>query len=321
MDNYDHLLTPADFAPLVSLLDLDAGLDAYTHLSGNRIVHIYSHGWAWPHSWSIEEVYLMTGETWMESLYEKYWREFHSGDLPLVKELRGPAKIFVSPAFIAAHNSFSNLGTLFYGGFCFSFLGSWPTVITEKAHAAGYMGFNWSVYTNWNAAWNQNLMKKMLDVDREISITPALWLSDESFPKQYWYDRGGFWVSVRYQGDPALRLVDPPECSDTEMEEAFSGYAQIHVFTGAPQGTKVSYRYGKVHCDGHVKWTESWEGEIGYNGEYWGAMLGVLNIENYQDVVIAQSTIMGVTREAYMAGTAFRGSGIFFPVEMKVKYY
>ena len=320
MTNYDRRLTPADYAPLDYFLDYDAGLNAYTHLSNYRIVHIYSHGWAWPRRTAIEEIYLMSGETWNETLYESYWQEFHSGAIPLVKELHGPDRLFVSPQFIANHNDFSGKGTLFYGGFCYSFLGTWPTTITEKAHAAGYMGFNWSVRTDWNAAWNQNLMWKMLKTGQEAPLTPPLWLSD-SYPKQYWNPRMGFWVSVRYQGTPNLTLVKPPDCSDTEIAEPFSGYVRIHVVTGAAAGTKLSYRYGKIHCDGHVSWVGPYEGEIGPGGEYWGAMVGIMDIANTQDVIIARAVVNGITRETQVPAASFYGSNLFLPVEAKVAYY
>ena len=65
-DTYGALLEDAGYGVLNVFLDDRVTLERYTQLGGHRIVHIYSHGAAWPTSDDIQEVYLMSGETFSQ---------------------------------------------------------------------------------------------------------------------------------------------------------------------------------------------------------------------------------------------------------------
>ena len=152
ISNYQNKLGPAGYDSLEIYKNSEVTLEKFTELSGHRIVHIYSHGWAWPSKTNIQEVYLMSGETYSADTHLEYWEEIEDGDVPLVKIHDGVMQFFVSPDFIEKHNSLND-ETLVYGGFCYSGLGSWPHVMVDDEKVGGYVGFDWSVLTAWNAAW------------------------------------------------------------------------------------------------------------------------------------------------------------------------
>jgi len=184
----------------------EATVDRFTELSGYGIVHIYSHGWAWPKQENITDVYLLTGETANETTSAKYWNELKTGNIPVMK-VAGPNKYLVSPQFIADHNDFSNDTILFYGGFCYSFLGNWPDIIDGFADGA-YTGYDWSVYTHKNANWCVNSLFNLSDTTADQPITLNDWFNDTEVPKSYWNERDSRTVHIHYAGDGALTLWD-----------------------------------------------------------------------------------------------------------------
>jgi len=184
--------------------DEQATVDRFTELSGYGIIQIYSHGWAWPKEENITDVYLLTGETANETTSEKYWDELKKGNIPVMK-VAGPNKYLVSEKFLADHNDFSNDTILFFGGFCYSFLGDWPDIIDEFADGA-YVGYDWSVYTFKNANWTVNTIYHLTDTTADNPITLNDWFNDTEVPKSYWNERDNRTVNIQYTGDGNLTL-------------------------------------------------------------------------------------------------------------------
>ena len=50
---------------------ISGNLEFFTQLSGYGIIHIYSHGMAWPDDEHIQEVYVMTGEPVKDDITEE----------------------------------------------------------------------------------------------------------------------------------------------------------------------------------------------------------------------------------------------------------
>lgn len=65
----------------------EASVDRFTQLSGHGIIHINSHGWAWPTKWNIKEVYVLTREILNKTTSDKYKSDIKNGNLiiPRVK--------------------------------------------------------------------------------------------------------------------------------------------------------------------------------------------------------------------------------------------
>jgi hypothetical protein len=182
----------------------EARVDRFTELSGYGIVQIYSHGWAWPKEKNITDVYLLTGETANTTTSKKYWSELKTGNIPIMK-IAGANKYLISPAFIQKHNDFSKDTVLFYGGFCYSFLGDWPDIIESFADGA-YVGFDWSVYTFRNANWAVNSMAMMSDTSKATPFTLEQWMKNTEVEKSYDNPDDNRVVEIQYVGDGKLTL-------------------------------------------------------------------------------------------------------------------
>jgi hypothetical protein len=197
-------------------------IDKFTSLEGYGVVHIYSHGWAWPNKNAIQEVYLLTGEAYTSGspTLEKYIAEIQSGKI-LMGDYNHLTYYWLSPSFFAAHNNFSDDTTLFYGGFCYSYLGGWKDTITQIAKAGAYVGFDWHVLTSWNALWARSMYQQLCDTSKAGSMNLGDWRTTGSIvSNNYWDNEPDCqkWVSVWNYGYSDLVLwralkihsIDPP---------------------------------------------------------------------------------------------------------------
>lgn len=196
-------------------------LDRFASLSGYGIVHFYSHGWAWPDDVNIKEVYLMTGELASPATTAKYFSNIKAGRIPIVQYGSGN-RYFVSPSFVAHHNTFHDDTTFVYLGFCYGWLGNWQDTLTQAAGAGACVGFDWSVYTSWNAMWARHLYNDMCDTSRSVPMNLAFWRAHApAIDNTYWDPNDRRWVSIWNQGFSdlvlwnALRItsIDPPEAT------------------------------------------------------------------------------------------------------------
>lgn len=183
-----------------------SSVEAFTQLADYGIIQIYSHGLAWPKEENITDVYVLTGETVNEATSNKYWDELKSGNIPIMK-IGNNNKYFISERFISEHNDFSQDTVLFYGGFCYSFLGDWPDIVESFADGT-YFGFDWSLRTDYNAAWSQNLIELMSDTSMTEPMGPEAWMQDQSMEKSYFDTRYNRTVHIYYTGDGNLNLWD-----------------------------------------------------------------------------------------------------------------
>ncbi len=183
----------------------EATVNRFTELSGYGIIQIYSHGWAWPKENNITDIYLLTGETANDATSKKYWDELKTGNIPVAKIAGSNNSYLVSERFIEDYNDFSKDTVLFYGGFCYSFLGDWPDL--QKSFAEGvYVGFDWSVYTYRNASWSVNLVALMSDTSKSEPMNMESWMNDSGMEKSYWSTRDERTVHIYYTGDGTLTL-------------------------------------------------------------------------------------------------------------------
>jgi hypothetical protein len=222
----DPLTTTADAAfakvgmnAFEKYVNAQCTIDKFTSLSGYGVVHIYTHGIAWPNKNNIQEVYMLTGETASQATTDKYFAEIKAGKLPIVIYAAGN-KYCISPSFFARHNNFSDDTTLVYGGFCYSGLGGWKDTLPQIAKAGAYVGFDWHVLTNMNSAWARFLYKQMSDTSRLTPLTLGDWRDAPDTNANYFDNEPQCqkWVSVWNYGYADLVLwralkiysIDPP---------------------------------------------------------------------------------------------------------------
>jgi hypothetical protein len=183
----DAAFPKAGFNIFERLVNGGCTVDEFASLSGYGIVHIYSHGWAWPNDHNIQEVYLLTGEAVTQATNTKYLADIQKGKIILGVN-HGANRYWISPSFFAAHNDFHDDTTLVYLGFCYSFLGGWKDTLTQIAGAGACVGFSWHVQTNWNAAWARHLYKQMCDTSLAKPMTVYQWWYAESDTDNTYWD-------------------------------------------------------------------------------------------------------------------------------------
>jgi hypothetical protein len=192
----------AGYDAFESVVNHSANLNEFTSLSGYGIVHIYSHGWAWPNDISIQEVYLLTGEAASPAATKKYLADIQKGKI-MMGAYHGLNRYWISPSFFAAHNDFHDDTTLVYLGFCYSFCGGWQDTLTQIAGAGACVGFNWHVETQWNAAWARHLYQQMCDTSLARPMTVYdWWYAESDTDNTYWDDEPECqkWVHVKSKG-------------------------------------------------------------------------------------------------------------------------
>jgi len=185
----------------------DATVDRFTELSGKGIIHIYSHGWAWPTEKNIDEVYVLSGEKSNVETMKKYLKDLKNRNLiiPLNAYSKSNYAIYyyVSPDFIRSHNDFSKDTVLFYGGFCYSFLGSWNQLYQKFAKST-YFGFTWFVDSGKSAYWAISLVDSLCDTAARTPCDPERWMKNSPIPKSYWSEEAHKNIHIKYAGDPHL---------------------------------------------------------------------------------------------------------------------
>jgi hypothetical protein len=208
INNYNTQLPAIGFNLQTIYENQAAVVDRFTELSGYGIIHIYSHGLAWPDKNNIIDIYLKTGEVANNTTTTKYAADIKKGNILISnsKTSSGKKNIYwINEPFIASHNDFSKDTVLFYGGFCFSFCGSWPAIQSTFAQGT-YFGFTWSVHTENNAGWNISLIDSLCDTAVQHQYHPLEWLMGTNPPKSYWDDNAQKTVYIRYEGDDGLSL-------------------------------------------------------------------------------------------------------------------
>lgn len=184
IDYYNVVFPQVGYKQPEIFLNDEVTLDRLTQLSNYGIVHLYSHGMHFELS---DEVYFLTCETVNLSTTTKYWDLINEGEIPLICQFNGKTKYYVSPKFFSTYNNFTNDSTIVYGGFCFSFLGNWGTEMIN-AGAIAYFGFDWSVWTSYNAWWAQSLFYSMSDISKTAPVSIEDWYFDTT-AKRYWDEK------------------------------------------------------------------------------------------------------------------------------------
>lgn len=280
LSTYDKRLPLAGFYQPELHRNEDCTVEKFTFLGNYGIVHIYSHGWAWPCRSNIHTVYLMTGEFENASTSSYYWREILAGDIPIVTCGRKSHKYFLSPDFIAEYNNFTEDTTMIYGGFCYSYLGGWPEIM-NNAGAAGYFGFDWSVQTRWNARWARAVIYDLTRSDLLVPMTVEYWFyNTPTRPKSYYCIKApDFSVDLLYNGFADLALLPNKILVDlSKMTEVQSDVMSTIQWTcSSPNLTvqKITSAFGVTSrtC------TEEWEYQTTFTGSIPGNIKGELYLE------------------------------------------
>jgi hypothetical protein len=314
INNYIDILEEANFGPLDVYLNEDVTLDKLALLSDHELIHIYSHGMAFPTSENIQRVYLLTGESFNVDSYEYYFQDLEDQTISIITVSISSSKFWIDPTFISHYNRLDK-NMLFYGGFCYSFLGGWPEELVEKKKIGGYFGFDWSVWTEKNASYNRSLMREILKPYYRYPKSVNDWLFNDAEKEYINPDQKK--VSLKYSGDPAFSFfTEDFECSNTEYtsDEKYDIYIQpIVIVKGNQKDIPVTINFEKIHCDGHIGRINPDKGVTNNNGKYVSNIVGIFSMKNKQDKVIITVEVNGVKKvKVYFAGCC-RNTGLFWP--------
>jgi hypothetical protein len=184
-------------------------LDRLAAINGYGVIDFTTHGILWPNYAINEEVLMLTRELANNQTTKKYWDDIQQGNVAIFAAPDFNSYYGITPAFITKYNDFKNDTVLFYGGFCYSFLGTWPDLV--KSCAAGtYFGFNWSVKSSWAVYWAINLITQLSDHTPASPMIVEDWMSSTpTIPKEYWDAKDAKMVKISYNGYGGLTLWKP----------------------------------------------------------------------------------------------------------------
>ncbi len=213
-------------------------LERLSSLSGYGVIHIYSHGWAFPSANSPnKEIYLQTGEVPSLASTVKYWPDMRAGRMALVRHGPTSNRYYVSPAFLTRGAPCTDTA-LVYGGFCYSFLGSWPETILSWG-AGAYLGVDWSVRTGRNVNWANGLFAHLTDTTAAQPWSVGEWYQNGT-PIAKWYNNGKRIVTLQRAGRADLTLWKR------------SSYRYLYLALVMP----VDYQVTDTHTQHDTLWTD-----------------------------------------------------------------
>jgi hypothetical protein len=192
------------------------------------IISFNSHGYAWPDNTNIEEVYFLTGEEQFRTTTEQFYTDLIEKKVILLKRKNGQTRYYISPDFLTKYNDFSNDTILFYGGFCYSFLGSWPSLVNSCASGT-YFGFDWAVKSDKCAGWAVSLVEYLSDQDAGQPHTVEDWMAESPIDKQYFSEKYDKTIHILYEGNGVLTLWRPEYNAEGGIEAMAPDKAPILV--------------------------------------------------------------------------------------------
>lgn len=180
------------------------------------IISLNSHGMAWPSNNNIEEVYFLTGESELVNTSERYYEDLIEKRVILIR-YKNASRYCIAPDFITKYNDFSKDTVLFYGSFCYSFMGSWPNIVDDCASGT-YFGFDWAVRSGKCAEWAVDLINYLSFENIDQPYTVEDWMTKSEIPKSYFEENYNKNVSIHYNGNSALTLWEPEYNADGIIE-------------------------------------------------------------------------------------------------------
>lgn len=302
-DNYNVWLPKAGFSLKYVLRNTAANLNCFSGLSGYGLIHIYSHGWAWPEETNIEDVYLLTGERVSNTTTVKYGEDIKSKKVIIsstrISRNQWANVYFINQDFIATHNDFAKDTVLFYGGFCYSFLGKWDQLY-QKFAKGSYLGFTWSVATNKNSGWAISLVDSLCDTTARPPYNNEKWMNGPNPAKSYYSNADQLTVSIHYVGDAKLTLLK-------DSANILTLPATNITQTSATGGGEIKYDGGSSITARGVCWSTSPMPTITGSHTTDGSGTGVFT---------SNMTGLSLNTQYYVRAYATNGSGTYYGNEI-----
>ena len=205
-------LATAGYGSLQVLKDAQCSVAEFADVTGYGVICLSSHGGPFPNVNNIQTYYLLTGEeanpatdsafqtelgtslaTWFDRKTQKHW-------------------YLISPEFVKKYWRIAQDRPVVNLGFCYSFLGGWPTELRGMG-ALACIGYDWSVLDYKYVEWTIEFFDLMCDRTRETPMIMSEWYS--SIQTYYWYEKDQRNVYIKYDAQSNTALWDEPqECED-----------------------------------------------------------------------------------------------------------
>jgi hypothetical protein len=244
IESWEYYLQTNLGIPSVYNMNDEVKLDYLKQLQSKQasIISLNSHGMAWPDNTNIEEVYFLTGEAAYNHTTELFYTDMLEKRVILI-DYKNSTRYCIAPDFITKYNDFSKDTVLFYGSFCYSFLGNWPNIVDGCASGT-YFGVSWAVRSGKCANWAVDLIKNLSDKSFEEPWTVEDWMTRSEIPKSYYDDDQQKNVSINYIGNSALTLW----LSEYNAEGSIEALAPDKAPIQAPGKTCAEYT---LRCNVH----------------------------------------------------------------------
>jgi hypothetical protein len=156
-------------------LDDSCGLERFTRIDGYGLIHIYTHSLAWPAKESVENVFVMTGDSVTEELDSKFSQDLKQGTVGVFYVPGRGNTYFIDATFFTANNDFSQEQSLVYLSFGFGFLAKWQDAVRFGSKAGVCIGYNWRVFASKNKDWACEFYETMADTSAVKHYTVKEW--------------------------------------------------------------------------------------------------------------------------------------------------
>jgi hypothetical protein len=196
------------FSPVEEIRNNQVTLDKFADIEGYGIIDFNTHGMLWPSEFNTQDVLLMTHELKNDKSTKKYWDDIKAGKIGIFTTGDFETIYGVVPDFISEYNDFSKDTVMFWGGFCFSYLGHWPELVNGCA-AGTYLGVDWTFNSYWAEKWASALITSLSDHSLSNPVNVEEWMTGTELPKNYFDKSANKTVTLNYLGYGGLTLWKP----------------------------------------------------------------------------------------------------------------
>ena len=231
-----------DQVTLERLRSIDAG--------NYGIVRLSSHGAPFPSLTDIQDVYMLTGEVRTPAADSVNIVDLSDGRIG-VTEYFGQHLYSINADYFAKYNDFGTSNPLVLLGFCFGYLGGWPSDLRSTSGAGAVVGWDWEVIAGKDAGRTEYLLEAMCDSAQTAPTTLQTWYRriDPSYQEE---DRT---ITLHYSAPDSFALWQPANFRITEIDPTV-GEAGDYVFVyGAGFGsTPGTVNFGPTPASGYGYW-------------------------------------------------------------------
>ncbi|MBE0661337.1 MAG: hypothetical protein IH597_02620 [Bacteroidales bacterium] len=208
-NTWKEMLNSIGYECVYNLND-EVSLDYLKHIRSRNdgIISLNSHGYVWPDRTNIQEVYFLTGEESSLHTTKQFYTDLIEQRVIMIKHKNDKIRYYIAPDFLTKYNDFSKDTILFYGGFCYSFLGNWTSLVNACASGT-YFGFDWAVKSDKCAEWAVNLVYYLADMSVDQPNTTEGWMVNSMIAKHYFSEKYNRNIHILYEGNGAFTLWQP----------------------------------------------------------------------------------------------------------------